>query len=68
MWGRDDEDQGARSAFGPCFHTIAFNGCAMAHCAGEVEWLGRYRDGNDRWFDVEACAEHAGPLVDRRKA
>jgi hypothetical protein len=61
------EHQGDQLIAGPCFRTIAFNGCAMAHCPGRVEWHGRHQDGTGRWFDVDACTKHAVDLLDRRR-
>ncbi len=65
MDGLDLQRGASKIASGPCFHTVAFNGCAMSHCPEKVEWHGRYQDGTGRWFDVDACAEHAGGLIDR---
>jgi hypothetical protein len=67
MEGFDQQHDRRPVTPGPCFHTIAFNGCAMSHCPQTAAWHGRFQDGTGRWFDVDACAEHAGVLIDRQR-
>jgi hypothetical protein len=52
---------------GRCFRMVSGDGEAgPTHCPNTRVWRGRFQATDGRWYTVDACNGHRGPLHDPR--